>query len=164
MVQTDSASRPIVLFDGPCSLCNASVEFIRRRDPAGRFLFAPLQSDQGRRLLEEHGLPPDDERTVVLIDGGRVFTRSDATLRIVRQLRPPWPLLCGLVVVPRFVRDFVYNTIARHRREWFGQTAACPLPSAELREPSTPPGPPPEPPPRKPAESPPGKTCEKPLT
>lgn len=124
----------VVLFDGPCVLCQGAVRFIARRDPTGRFLFAALESEAGRRLLGEAGWRERAPDSVVLLEDGCVYMESTAALRIVRKLRGAWPLLYGLVVVPRLLRDVVYRWIARNRHRWFGHHDACPLPSSELRE------------------------------
>jgi predicted DCC family thiol-disulfide oxidoreductase YuxK len=127
-------SHPIVLFDGECNLCNASVIFIIARDNRKRFRFASLQSAIGRRLLEQHGLASSVRDTVVLIEGKHAFTRSTAALRIARRLRWPWPFLFALISIPRFVRDSAYALIARNRYRWFGRSPSCRLPSPELQE------------------------------
>jgi predicted DCC family thiol-disulfide oxidoreductase YuxK len=124
---------PVVLFDGVCNLCTASVAFILARDPERRFRFASLQSDAGRRLLERHGLPPDELATVVVVADGRALTRSDAALRIARGLGGAWPVLGVLRVVPRPLRDAVYGVVARNRYRWFGRRESCMLPTPELR-------------------------------
>ena len=123
----------IVLFDGVCNLCNASVNFIIDRDPAGHFLFAPLQGATAPALLQKHGRSIACLDTVLLIEGGQVFTRSSAALRILRQLNMPWPLLAVFLLVPAGIRDRVYGFIARNRYRWFGRTAACRVPTPELR-------------------------------
>jgi predicted DCC family thiol-disulfide oxidoreductase YuxK len=114
-------NRPVVLFDGQCNLCNASIAFIVTRDDKEWFRFASLQSALGRRLLDQYGLLSERQDTVVLIEEDRAFTRSTAALRIARRLRWPWTLFFGLIVVPRFVRDFVYALVARNRYRWFGR-------------------------------------------
>lgn len=124
----------VVLFDGVCNLCSASVRFVLRRDPAGRFRFASLQSEAGRELLRRHGLDPDDLHSVVLVEDGRAYTRSDAALRIARGLGGGWPLLGALRAVPRPVRDRVYGLVAANRYRWFGKQDSCMLPTPELRE------------------------------
>lgn len=122
-----------VLFDGVCNLCNGSVLFVIDRDPERYFRFAPLQGDDARRLLAEQGVAPELS-SVVLVEGGRVYTRSTAALRIARRLRGPWRLLAAFVVVPRPVRDLVYDWVARNRYRWFGREEACRMPTPELRE------------------------------
>jgi predicted DCC family thiol-disulfide oxidoreductase YuxK len=133
LAEPSPESHDVVLFDGVCNLCNGSVRFIIARDPAAHFHFAALQSETARRLLTEArhiGRLPD---SVALLQGGHVYTRSTAGLRIARRLRFPWPLLYGFTIVPRPLRDAVYDLIARNRYRWFGKRDACMLPTPELR-------------------------------
>lgn len=127
------ADHPIILFDGECNLCCGSVRFIIKRDPAGRFRFASLQSDAGRALLEGRGMKTDDLHTIVLVDGDHVHVRSAAVLRIAGGMRRLWPIVAVLLIVPRFVRDGVYRFIARRRYRWFGKRETCMVPTDELR-------------------------------
>jgi len=120
-----SSDGPIVLFDGDCHLCNASVNFIIQRDRRAEFRYASLDSAAGLRLLARYGLSGSVPDTVVLLDGKQAFARSGAALRIAKKLKWPWPLLFGLVVIPRFARDFFYNWLARNRRKWVGNLPAC---------------------------------------
>ena len=124
----------IVLFDGVCDLCDASVRFVLHRDPGAYFRFASLQSATGRQLLGEHGLPPDQASSVVLIEDGRVHLRSDAALRIARRLAGPWAWLWALRFVPRIIRDGVYALIAANRYRWFGKHDLCEIPALEFRD------------------------------
>jgi predicted DCC family thiol-disulfide oxidoreductase YuxK len=125
----------VVLFDGVCNLCNGTIRFIIARDPQAYFQFAALSSPAADRLLATAaGVPNPLPDTVVLIDGGRAFTRSDAALRIARHLRFPWPVLYGLVIVPRPVRDAIYDAIARRRYRWFGRREACMVPAPRVRD------------------------------
>jgi predicted DCC family thiol-disulfide oxidoreductase YuxK len=126
-------SEGVLLFDGVCNLCNASVNFVIDRDPRGRLRFASLQSRSGQELLQRHGLSTSDFDTMVLVEGDRYFTRSTAGLRVARRLKWPWPLLYALVIVPRPVRDWFYQIVARNRYRWFGQSEACRVPTPELR-------------------------------
>ena len=123
----------IVLFDGVCNLCNWTVQFILRRDRRERFLFAPLQSEKGKELLQRHRLPPDQLDSIVLVESGRAFTSSSAALRIARGLPGLWPLLYAFIAVPRFIRDPVYGWIARNRYRWFGRRESCRIPRPEER-------------------------------
>lgn len=125
----------IILFDGVCNLCNGLVQFILKRDPRRRFRFASLQSDVGRELMARHGLDPDRLDTVVLLRDGRAHTRSDAAIRILSSLQGgAWRLLRALLIVPRFLRDPVYNLVGRNRYRWFGQQDQCMLPTPENRQ------------------------------
>jgi predicted DCC family thiol-disulfide oxidoreductase YuxK len=124
----------IILFDGVCNLCHGLVQFIIRRDPAGYFRFASLQSEVGKRLIPDGINPdPDNPDSVVLIENGRVFTHSAAVLRIMRRLAGPWPLLSAGLVLPRFLRDAAYRFVARNRYRWFGKQDECWLPTPELK-------------------------------
>jgi predicted DCC family thiol-disulfide oxidoreductase YuxK len=125
----------IVFFDGVCNLCNGTVQFILDRDPAGLFRFAPLQSDLATRMLGERGVEVDrnEPDSVLLLEGDRVYARSDAVVRITRHLTGAWPLLATFAVVPRFLRDAIYRFVARHRYRWFGRTDACRVPTPALR-------------------------------
>lgn len=124
----------LVLFDGVCNLCQGSVQFILKRDPRGRFRFASLQSDEGSRRLAEHGLPSESLTTLVLLEEGKAYLRSTAALRIARHLSGAWPLAAVFLLVPRPLRDRIYDFIARNRYRWFGKTEACLLPRPEWRE------------------------------
>lgn len=127
------ATHPTLLFDGVCNLCSGSVQFILKRDRQGRFRFASLQSEVGRRLMTEHGLDPDALSSVVLIEDGRAYQESTAALRIARHLPGAWKLLRAFLVIPRPLRDAAYRLIARNRYRWFGKTESCWLPTPELR-------------------------------
>jgi len=124
----------VVLFDGVCNLCNGSIQFIVRRDPNGYFRFASLQSEYGRALLREHGLDEADLFSVILVEDGKAYARSDAALRIARRLAGGWKAAGALRVVPRALRDRVYDLVARNRYRWFGRRDTCMIPTPELRE------------------------------
>lgn len=126
---------PILLFDGVCNLCDATVQFIIDHDAKSQFRFAALQSQVARRLLEERGAPAPEELpdSVVLLDDQGVHLRSDAALRTVRRLRFPYPFLFLFVLIPRFLRDPAYEWIARNRYRWFGRQTVCRVPTIEER-------------------------------
>ena len=123
---------PVILFDGVCTLCNGAVQFVIKRDPGGYFRFAALDSAAARTILAECDVInlPD---SVVLIEDGQVYTRSTAALRIARRLSFPWPMLSVLRIVPRALRDWIYDIIAQHRYQWFGRRDVCMVPTAELK-------------------------------
>lgn len=124
---------PLVLFDGVCNFCNGSVNFIIKRDPRAIFRFAALQSEAGRKMLEECGVSPDGIESVVLIEDGRLFEASTASLRIAKRLGAPWSWTYALILIPKFVRDGLYKLFARNRYRLFGQKDACMMPTAEVR-------------------------------
>lgn len=127
-------NHPIILFDGVCNLCNASVQWVLRRDRRAVFRFAALQSEPGQQLLRQFGLDSGRFETVVLVAEGRVFVRSEAALEIARRLGGGWRLAGLLRVFPLFLRDAVYGWVARNRYRWFGKQEICWLPTPALRE------------------------------
>jgi len=124
---------PLILFDGVCNLCNAWVSFVIRRDPTGIFRFAAQQSPTGQPILEAHVSGAGQLSSVILIEENTIYTESDAILRILARLGPPWSRIAFLRIIPRPVRDACYRLIARHRYRWFGRTEACQIPSADVR-------------------------------
>lgn len=135
-MQTSTAgARPahIVLFDGVCNLCSASVQWILSHDPEGRFHFASLQSNRGKEILKSHGLPEQGYKSFVLVHRGRVYTRSTAALAVVKQLKGPVSWFYLFIVVPPFIRDAFYDFIARNRYQWFGRQNECWVPRPEWK-------------------------------
>ncbi|BDG46967.1 MULTISPECIES: thiol-disulfide oxidoreductase DCC family protein [Parageobacillus] len=122
---------PIILFDGVCSLCSASVQFIIARDPHAVFRFASLQSETGEALREKFGVPEVD--SLVLLEDGRYYTKSSAVLRICRRLAGAWKLFYIFRLVPKPLRDNVYDFVAKHRYEWFGKRSHCLMPTPDIR-------------------------------
>ncbi|MEH7095642.1 thiol-disulfide oxidoreductase DCC family protein [Neobacillus vireti] len=120
----------IILFDGECNLCNSSVQFILKRDHSGKFKFISLQSSIGQDLLKKHGLARN-VNSFVLIENEKLYLRSDAALRVCRQLNGLWKLFTFFLIVPPFVRDFVYDFVAANRYKWFGRNERCLLPSSK---------------------------------
>ncbi|NNF06990.1 MAG: thiol-disulfide oxidoreductase DCC family protein [Candidatus Eisenbacteria bacterium] len=129
-----SNNGPILLFDGVCNLCNAAVRFVIARDKQHQFRFASLQSQAARQALLKAGAPTDLPDSVVVIDRLGVHTRSDAALRIASILGRPWSFVAGARVLPRFLRDWVYRGVARHRYRVFGRRETCLAPTPALRE------------------------------
>jgi predicted DCC family thiol-disulfide oxidoreductase YuxK len=123
----------VILFDGVCNLCNGFVTFVIARDPAGRFRFGSLQSAAAQRLLNSIDSRKPWPDSIVLVENGKVWTRSAAVLRVARGLNFPWPLAYVFVVVPRPLRDWIYNRIAAKRYRWFGKREVCMVPTPGLR-------------------------------
>ena len=124
--------RPVMLFDGVCNLCSGWVHFAIVRDPAANLRFAPIQSAHGQEFLRRRGLPTDEFETFYLVDDGRVLEKSAGFLRMVGYLRWPWPLLRALWIVPRPLRDWFYDRIARNRYRLFGRRETCLVPTPEI--------------------------------
>ena len=130
---------PIILYDGVCGFCNRLVQFVLKRDSHDRFRFAALQSQFARELLAKHGINPDQLASLYLVlDSGRpserIEQRSTASITIYRELGTFWRTLAGLTaILPRSVRDWGYDLVARHRYRIFGKYETCPLPEPRHR-------------------------------
>ena len=122
---------PILLFDGVCNLCNASVQWVLLHDKKAVFKFAALQSEFAQAILSKHQLNTKDFDTVVLVDGDRIWLRSDAALEICDRLGGVWAYVALLRFKPRFIRDFFYNLIAKNRYRFWGRRETCMLPRPE---------------------------------
>jgi len=127
--------RPIILYDGVCKLCNGVVNFVLNWDPAGKLRFAALQSEAGRNLLIRCGRSPDDLSSIVLVEANSFYIKSEAVLRIARNLRRPMPVLAmGGLLFPRCLRDCAYDAVGRNRYRIFGRDDACRRLDAKLVE------------------------------
>lgn len=123
----------IVLFDGVCNLCNSAVDLIVRNDKEGNFKVGALQDEKTKAILKDYSIKEDYLDSIILIRGEKVFYKSRAALEIAKKLHGAWPLLYGFIVVPGFIRDPVYDWIARNRYRWFGKKETCRLPTATER-------------------------------
>lgn len=123
-----------ILFDGVCNFCDASINFIIDRDPRNTFVFAPLQSDSGRKVLNAYHVDaatqPD---SIILIKNGKLFTKSSAALEIARELSGGWPILYAFKIVPAPIRDFLYDLVAKNRYKLMGCRESCRIPAPELQ-------------------------------
>lgn len=123
----------IVLFDGECAFCERAVVFMARRDPAGYFRFGASQSPEGAAALEPYGVRRETARSIILIEDGKVYLRSTATLRIAAKLTFPWSLLRVCLAIPVPVRDGVYRVVSAVRQRLAGRSNACEIPPPEIR-------------------------------
>lgn len=126
-----SQTKSVILFDGVCNLCNSSIDFVLRRDHKDRFLVGALQDEKGKALLSKFDANPDYLDSIVLIEDDKIYFRSTAALRIARKLPGLWPLLYGLIILPQFLRDGIYDWIGKNRYRWFGEKSTCRLPTPE---------------------------------
>jgi len=124
--------KPVILFDGYCNLCSGSVVFILKREPKDIFRFASLQSDYAAGLIDRLGIRDEAPDSIILVEKDRVYYRSRAALRIARRLRRLWPLIYVLVIVPPFIRNPIYDWIAKNRYRWFGKRNTCFVPPKDL--------------------------------
>ena len=127
-------SEKIILFDGVCNLCNSTVQKVIENDPENQFKFASLQSDFGQKFLEKNKLPKEEFKSLILVDGEKFYTKSDAALRIGRALKGVYALSGLLFVFPKFIRNSVYDLISRNRYKWFGKKESCWLPTPDLKQ------------------------------
>jgi predicted DCC family thiol-disulfide oxidoreductase YuxK len=125
----------IILFDGVCNFCNASINFVIRHDKKNIFKFASLQSEIAKTLIPSSALEGEDAHlnSIVYLENGRLYTKSTAVLRILKKLGGFYSLAYAFIVVPPFIRNFVYDSIARNRYKWFGKRENCMVPTAEVR-------------------------------
>ena len=124
---------PVILFDGVCNFCNGAVNFTIKRNKDKTIKFAPLQSEAGRELVKQYGLPENDMRSFLFIENENIYNRSTAALRVCRHLKGLWPLCYGFIIVPPFIRNGVYDFISKNRYKLFGQKEECMVPSADVR-------------------------------
>jgi predicted DCC family thiol-disulfide oxidoreductase YuxK len=125
---------PIILFDGVCNLCNSIVQFVIKKDKKKQFLFASLQGKTGQEVLKKFNLPVNDFNSFIILEADKIYTRSTGALRMLKKLGGGWKLFYGFIILPRFIRDAVYNWIARNRYKWYGKRDECMIPTPELKE------------------------------
>ena len=123
----------IILFDGVCNLCNQSVQFIIKRDRNKNFKFASLQGGTGKRLIKQYQID-DRVDSIVLIENNKYYLKSSAAIRICMQLSGLWNLFAVFLIIPIFMRDFLYDVIAKKRYMWFGKLDSCMLLSPNLKD------------------------------
>jgi predicted DCC family thiol-disulfide oxidoreductase YuxK len=133
MQQTETIQHPVILFDGVCNLCSGAVQFIIKRDKKNLFKFASLQSAFGQDVLNKYNLPTHELSSFILLENDGIYTRSTGALKVAKQLSGGWPLLYAFIIVPRFIRDGVYNYVAKNRYRWFGKKQECWLPTPTLK-------------------------------
>jgi predicted DCC family thiol-disulfide oxidoreductase YuxK len=130
----DSTSKKVVLFDGVCNLCNATVQFLLKRDHKKQFFYASLQSDYGKSIQNKFNLNEQEIQSFIFQDGDAVFTKSTGALRVLFQLGGLWKVTICLIVIPSFIRDMIYRYIAKNRYKWFGKKESCWLPNPAFKE------------------------------
>lgn len=126
-------NKPIILFDGVCNLCNSSVQFIIKRDSKKIFMFSSLQSDAGQDILLQNNLGNLDFSSIILLEDGIIYDKSTAILKITRRLSGIYKMGYLFIIIPKFIRDFVYNKISKNRYKWFGKKDSCMIPTEELK-------------------------------
>ena len=123
----------VILFDGVCNLCNSFVNFVIRNDKKEVFKFAPIQSDFGEIALKKHRINSKDTDSIILIDDDNYYIKSSAALYIAKELSGAYPLLFCFMIVPKFIRNWIYDLVAKNRYKWFGKKLSCMIPTPELK-------------------------------
>lgn len=118
-------NKGLILFDGYCNLCSRSVRFILKRDKTNFFLLSNLQSEKAKAVLSSFQLPENYDKSVILILDNTIWFKSDAVLKIVSKLNGFWPILRFFKIIPKPLRDFVYQLISRYRFKLFGKRTEC---------------------------------------
>lgn len=124
---------PVILFDGVCNFCNSAVNFIIKQDKKRIFRFAALQSETGQKLLQQHNVSSDELDSFVLIEGSKAYKRTTAALHLYPKFGGAWKMVKLLWIIPAFIRDGVYNIIAKNRYRWWGKKESCMIPSQGVR-------------------------------
>lgn len=126
-----STMKSLIFFDGVCTLCNNSIDFIIRKDNKGRFLVGSLQDEYSKKILSKYDVQEGYLDSLVLLEKDEVYYRSTAALKIARHLSGLWPIFYPLILLPRFLRDPVYDWIGQNRYRWFGKKDSCRIPTPE---------------------------------
>ncbi|RWA64723.1 DCC1-like thiol-disulfide oxidoreductase family protein [Mesorhizobium sp.] len=132
--RASDADRPLIVFDGVCVFCSGFVQMIVKLDRDKRFRFATAQSPFGEALFRKYGLPTDNYETNLAVIDGDAFTKLDSFVAVMAALGWPWRAARLLLVLPRPLRDWLYDRVARNRYALFGRKDSCEIPSAELRQ------------------------------
>ena len=126
-------NKTILFFDGNCGLCNRSVKFVLRKERNNELSFSALQSEFAKKILKENNITENLD-TMVLLENGKIYLRSSAALRLTKYMKGLWPLMMIFIVVPPFIRNAVYNYVAKNRITWFGMANYCDLMTPELKK------------------------------
>lgn len=127
-------NRRIILFDGVCNFCSRFIQFIVRHDSRAKIKFAALQAETGLQLIKQSGLVKGQTEFIVYLTEGKYFIKSMAILKILKELDGVWKLGYGFVIVPKFLRDFFYDFIAKRRYKLFGRMNSCLAPLQGIKE------------------------------
>ncbi|RNL54631.1 thiol-disulfide oxidoreductase DCC family protein [Pedobacter jejuensis] len=126
-------THPVIFFDGICNLCNTSVQFAVKHDKKNIFKFTALQGEYAKTILPKFNIDSTKLNSILLVDGEKVYTKSSAALRVAKKLNGLLPLLYTFIIIPKFIRDWVYDIVAKNRYKWFGKQESCWMPTPELK-------------------------------
>ena len=127
-------NKKIILFDGVCNLCDASVQFIIKHDKKDVFRFVAIQSEMGQNIIQYLGIDTSKTDSIILYEPDiAYYFKAEAALRIARELNSWHKILYLFIIIPDFMKNSVYNFIAKNRYKWYGKKEACMLPTTELK-------------------------------
>ncbi|MFC3562545.1 thiol-disulfide oxidoreductase DCC family protein [Pedobacter jamesrossensis] len=126
-------AQPVIFFDGVCNLCNASVQFVIEHDKENYFKFSALQGEYAQEVLPKFNVNLQNLNSTLLLENGKLYTKSSSALRVAKKLNGLWPLLYSFIIVPKFLRDWGYDIIAKNRYKWWGKQESCWVPTPELK-------------------------------
>lgn len=134
MIEQLEHNKQLILFDGVCNLCNSSVQFVIKRDKNDRFRYAALQSEIGQEIIDKFNIDTSKMDSIILYSNEKgVSYKSTAALKIASQLGFPINILSVFLIVPAFIRNVVYDYIAKNRYKWYGKKDHCMIPTPELK-------------------------------
>lgn len=125
------ATDKVILFDGVCKLCNAWSNFIIKHDHQHVFKLCSVQSNEGQKILRHLGLSTEVYESMFVVEGNGVYQQSDAFFQVVAKLGYPWKFICVFRMVPKLLRNWIYDRIALNRYRLFGKYDTCLLPAAD---------------------------------
>ena len=127
-------TKPLLLFDGVCNLCNATVQFVIEHNSKANIQFAALQSETGQEILKKNDLATADFDTIVLVENDQIYTKSTAALRLSRHFDGFYRFLYLFIIIPSPLRNVIYSFISKNRYHWLGKEEACWLPTPDLKK------------------------------
>jgi predicted DCC family thiol-disulfide oxidoreductase YuxK len=135
MISKIPKHKQLILFDGVCNLCNSSVLYVIKHDKKNKFVFAPLQSDIGKEIMDMFTIDSNKIDSILLFNPVKqsLKIKSSAALLVAKELSFPINLMYVFFVIPTFIRNWVYNYVAKNRYKWYGKKDACMIPTPELR-------------------------------
>ncbi|MFT5791923.1 MAG: putative DCC family thiol-disulfide oxidoreductase YuxK [Porticoccaceae bacterium] len=129
----NNSPQPLLLFDGVCNLCNSSVQYVIKHDKKQKFKFASLQSDAAKEILLQYEVKNSELDSIILIHKDTLFDKSSAILRLLKIMGGFHMLAFILIIIPKSIRDAVYDYVARNRYKWYGKKDSCMIPTIELK-------------------------------
>ena len=134
MIESLPTNKQLILFDGVCNLCNSSIQYVIKHDEKNLFMFAPLQSNIGQDIINEYKIDPKKTDSILLYSNENgLSSKSTAALKVAKHLGFPRNLMSVFFIVPTFIRNWVYDYIAKNRYKWYGKKEACMIPTPELK-------------------------------